>query len=58
MRALSISELESLSGVRREVIYFYVRRGLLPQAQKASATRAIYTDEHVDLLRQIGTLKD
>jgi DNA-binding transcriptional MerR regulator len=58
MRTLSISELESLSGVRREVIYFYVRRGLLPQAQKASATRAIYTNEHVDLLRQIEALKD
>lgn len=58
MRLLTISELESLSGMRREVIYFYVRRGLLPRAQKASATRAIYTDEHVELLDRINALKE
>lgn len=58
MRLLSISELERLSGTRRAVIYFYVRRGLLPAAQKASTTRAIYTDEHLALLERIGELKD
>jgi AcrR family transcriptional regulator len=57
-RGLTIAELEELSGVRRGVIYFYVHRGLLPTAQKASATRAIYTREHADLLRRIGALKD
>ncbi len=58
MRGLTISELEKLSGVRRGVIYYYVHRGLLPQAQKASATRAIYAEDHLDLLARIGTLKD
>jgi AcrR family transcriptional regulator len=57
-RGLTIAELEELSGVRRGVIYYYVHRGLLPTAQKASATRAIYTREHADLLRRIGALKE
>lgn len=57
-RVLSISELEQLSGFRREVIYFYIRRGLLPKAQKASATRAIYGSQHVELLERIRMFKE
>jgi AcrR family transcriptional regulator len=56
-RGLTIAELEESSGVPRSVIYYYVHRGLLPTAQKASATRAIYTVEHAELLRRIGALK-
>jgi AcrR family transcriptional regulator len=56
-RGLTISELEELSGVERSVIYYYVHRGLLPPAQKASPTRAIYTGEHADLLGRIDALK-
>jgi AcrR family transcriptional regulator len=55
---LTISELETAAGVGRGVIYYYVHRGLLPPAQKLSATRAIYTQEHVDLLGRIVELKD
>jgi AcrR family transcriptional regulator len=44
--------------VKRGVIYYYVHRGLLPPAQKASATRALYTQEHADLLASIAELKD
>lgn len=58
MRAYTISEVESLTGVPRGVVYFYIRRGLLPQAQKAKATRAVYSDEHVELLNQITMLKE
>ena len=57
MRALTISELETESGTARSTIYFYVRAGLLPPAQKASPTRAIYTDDHVELLEEIRRLK-
>ena len=56
-RGLGITDLEQRSGVRRAVIYYYVHRGLLPRAQKASATRAIYTREHVELLARIAELK-
>lgn len=58
MQSLTINELEETSGVPRSTIYYYVREGLLPTAQKAAASRAIYTDHHVALLRDISRLKD
>jgi AcrR family transcriptional regulator len=57
MRALGISELERETGVGRSTIYYYISDGLLPPAQKASATRAVYDQSHVDLLREITKLK-
>src|SRR3990172_9580037 len=57
MRSLTISELENVSGVPRSTIYFYVREGLLPTAQKAAASRAMYTESYVELLREISRLK-
>ena len=54
VRGLTISQLEARSGVRRSVIYYYVHLGLLPPAQKASPTRALYTDRHVTLLEAIA----
>ena len=56
-RGLTISQLEARSGVRRSVVYYYVHLGLLPPAQKASPTRALYTDHHVTLLQAIAELK-
>jgi AcrR family transcriptional regulator len=57
VRALTIAELERESGVPRGTIYYYVRIGLLPAAQKASPSRALYTDEHLALLRDIRDLR-
>jgi AcrR family transcriptional regulator/predicted DNA-binding transcriptional regulator AlpA len=57
MRPLSISELEQETGVGRHTVYYYISEGLLPPAQKASATRAVYDQSHVDLLREITRLK-
>ena len=57
MRVLTIGELEQESGVRRQTIYYYVRTGLLPPAQKASPSRALYTEDHLSLLREIETLR-
>ena len=57
MRALTIGELEAESGTSRSTIYYYVRAGLLPPAQKSSPTRALYTDDHVELLEEIRRLK-
>jgi AcrR family transcriptional regulator len=57
VRALTISELERESGVPRRTIYYYVRLRLLPEAQKASPTRALYAEDHLSLLRDIETLK-
>lgn len=57
MRALTIGELEQAGGVPRRTIYYYVRSGLLPPAQKASPSRALYTEEHVAILAEIETLR-
>ncbi|HTX68218.1 MAG TPA: TetR family transcriptional regulator [Thermoleophilia bacterium] len=57
MRALTIGELESESGVPRRTIYYYVRQGLLPEAQKARRTRALYTEDHLALLGEIEGLR-
>ena len=56
-RGLTISQLEARSGVRRSIVYYYVHLGLLPPAQKASPTRALYTERHVTLLEAIQELK-
>lgn len=57
VRAYSIRELEQVTGVPRTTIHFYLRTGLLPRAQKTAASRSLYTDEHVKILRTIAELK-
>jgi len=57
-QVLTISELERVTGVPRSTVHFYVRNGLLPQLQKPGATRALYSQEYVDLLGRISELKD
>jgi AcrR family transcriptional regulator len=58
MQTFTISQLEKATGVSRDTVYYYIREGLLPAGQKASATRAIYDESHADLLLEIGRLKD
>jgi AcrR family transcriptional regulator len=58
MQSLTITDLEKASGVPRSTIYYYVREGLLPTAQKAAASRAVYSDQHLALLDEISTLKE
>jgi len=58
LRPLSISELERATGTPRSTIYYYVHDGLLPAAQKAAASRAVYSDVHVEALREIRRLKE
>lgn len=57
MQPLTISQLEKLTGVSRSTVYYYISEGLLPPAQKSSATRAVYDQSHVDLLAEITRLK-
>ena len=57
MQGLTITELEKASGVPRSTVYFYVREGMLPTAQKAAASRAIYSEHHLELLEEIARLK-
>ena len=57
MKAFSISDLERETGVGRTTIHYYITAGLLPPAQKASPTRAVYNELHVELLGEILRLK-
>jgi AcrR family transcriptional regulator len=57
VQAFTISQLEKATGVGRDTVYYYIREGLLPAGQKASATRSIYDESHAGLLREIGRLK-
>ncbi len=42
----------------RSTIHFYIREGLLPQPAKTAASRALYSEDHVELLKRIQELKD
>lgn len=50
---MTLSELSSRSGVSIATIKYYLREGLLPPGQRATATRAEYGEEHVHRLRLI-----
>jgi len=57
IQVLTIRELEELSGVPRTTIHYYLRQGLLPRPQKTAASRSLYTEEHLKILREIADLK-
>jgi DNA-binding transcriptional MerR regulator len=57
IQVYSIKELVQVTGVARTTIHFYLRQGLLPPAQKTAASRSLYTQEHVAILREIAELK-
>lgn len=54
----SIGDLERESGMPRSTIYFYIRAGLLPPGQKSVASRAVYSQSHLELLRGIIRLRE
>jgi AcrR family transcriptional regulator len=53
-----IRDLEQATGLARTTIHFYLRQGLLPRPQKSAASRSLYTEEHVAILRRISGLKE
>jgi AcrR family transcriptional regulator len=55
--SLTISELERASGVPRTTIHFYLREKLLSPGLKTAATRALYSQRHLDRLSAIERLK-
>ena len=58
IQVYTIKELVETTGVARTTIHFYLRLGLLPRAQKTAASRSLYTDDHVRILKRIAELKD
>jgi DNA-binding transcriptional MerR regulator len=57
IQVYTIRDLEKVTGVPRTTIHYYLRQGLLPRPQKTAASRSLYTDEHVGILRRIAELK-
>ena len=54
---LTISALERATGVPRSTIHYYLAEELLPRPAKTAASRSLYSEGHVELLRRITSLK-
>jgi DNA-binding transcriptional MerR regulator len=54
---LKMKDLETLTGVSREAIHFYLREGLLPEPERPKRNVAFYSDEHVVRIRAIKQLQ-
>lgn len=52
-----MKELCDLTGVSRQVVHFYVQKGLLPDGEKTSRNMAYYTDAHVERIHLIRKLQ-
>jgi len=52
-----MNELEARSGTPRSTIHFYIQEGLLPEPQKPTLNSAIYSEEHLYLLRELQQLR-
>ncbi len=54
---MTTADIERKTGVPRSTLYFYIRKGLIPEPQRTPGGRALYAQEHVELLLSIGELK-
>ena len=53
-----MKQLTQLTGVSRQVVHFYIKKGLVPPGLRRSRTSAEYTDEHVARIREIRRMRD
>jgi len=54
---MTIGELAKRTGVSTQTIHYYLKEGLLPRPVKTSKTWAYYTDDHVERINMIKSLK-
>ena len=57
VKVYTMKELREATGAPSTTIHFYLRNGLLPRPQKTSASRSLYTEEHVSILNKINEFK-
>jgi len=55
---MKVSELSHRAAVPLPTIKFYIREGLLPPGERTAKNQADYTEEHLERLSLIRTLKD
>ncbi len=53
-----MKQLTELTGVSRQVVHFYIKKGLVPPPIRRSRTSAEYTDEHVARIREIRRMRE
>jgi DNA-binding transcriptional MerR regulator len=53
-----ISEVVAQTGVAKSTILYYIKEGLLPQAQKVKANVHKYSDEHLELIKYIKYMQE
>lgn len=58
MLRLKMRDLVQRTGVTKETIHHFRRRGLLPVSQKTSPNQAVYTEEHVERILFIKKLQE
>lgn len=58
VKVYTVKELREATGAPSTTIHFYLRNGLLPRPQKTSASRSLYTEEHLNILQKITELKN
>jgi DNA-binding transcriptional MerR regulator len=57
INTFTISALERATGVPRSTIHYYIGEELLPRPAKTAASRSLYSENHLELLRRITSLK-
>ena len=55
---MKMKELENRSGVSRETIRFYIKKGLLPEPEKPKPNVAVYSEDHIQRLALIKALQE
>ncbi len=53
-----ISELVAKTGVPKSTILYYIREGLLPEANKIKSNVHRYNDQHIELIRYIKYMQE
>lgn len=54
---MKMRELEQKTGVKREMIHYYIRNGMLPEPERPKPRTAIYSEQHVAAIRSIRQLQ-
>ncbi|MBU0991029.1 MAG: MerR family transcriptional regulator [Proteobacteria bacterium] len=55
---MKIGDLSKISGISRSSIHYYIRIELLPPPEKKIGKIAYYGEKHLELLKQIKTMRD
>jgi DNA-binding transcriptional MerR regulator len=53
-----MKQLCEMTGMSRQAIHFYIKKGLVPPGIKHGETSAEYTDEHVERIRLVRRMKE